>query len=170
MPWLGVLGFGLIVAFLLIGLWLDHVRERPVYERPAFLIHPRFWQAYSAARWILFLAGWLLAGISFPRASFLLALALAAAWTWKRVMRGRWQRRRLIRKAFEREKARDPSTTDAQILQRILRSMHPRWGEELIEQIAGDNPSPEKVADMVHRMERGALPSGFDPSRMLRRR
>jgi hypothetical protein len=75
----------------------------------------------------------------------------------------------MIRRAFEREKSRDPAASDVQILIRILHALHPRWGEELIEQIATDNPTPEGVADMVIRMERGALPSGFHPSRLLRR-
>src|SRR5213593_1899311 len=170
MSWLGFAGFGLIAAFILCGLWLESLREKPVYERPAILIRPRFWPLYSAVRWALFLGGWILAGSAFPRAALLLALLLAVAWSWKRFLHGRRYRRRMIRLAFQREKSRDPSASDAQILQRILHSMHPRWGGELIEQIAADNPTPEGVADMVLRMERGSLPSGFSPLRMLRRR
>jgi hypothetical protein len=170
MPWFGVLGFLFITSFLLMGLWLEHVRERPVYERPVVLIQPGFSLAFRLARWALFVLGWGLAALAWPRASCLLALALASLWCWKEVMRGRGQRRRMIRRAFEREKSRDPSATDAQILQRILHAMHPRWGEELIEQIAADQGTPEGVADMLVRIERGTLPSGFDPARMLRRR
>jgi|GEM_PF-2028084 len=170
MPGFGVAGFALVAAFILSGLWLDHVRERPVYERPAILIHPRFWIVFASIRWFLFLAGWGLSGVVFPRAALVLALALAAAWSWKRTLQGRRYRRRMIRQAFQREKARDPAATDIQILQRILHSMHPRWGEELIEQIAADNPTPEGVCDMILRIERGALPPGFNPGRMLRRR
>jgi hypothetical protein len=125
---------------------------------------------FKSIRWLSFLAGWGLSGAVFPRAALLLALALAAAWSWKRFLQGRRFRHRMIRQAFLRERARDPAATDVQILQRILHSMHPRWGEELIEQIATDNPTPEGVSDMVLRIERGALPQGFSPSRMLRRR
>ena len=170
MPWIGVAGFALIAACILSGLWLDHVRELPVYQRPAVLIHPRFWMIYASIRWISFLAGWGLSGAVFPRAALLLALALTAAWSWKRLLQGRRYRHRMIRQAFLRERGRDPAASDVQILQRILHSMHPRWGEELIEQIATDNPTPEGVSDMVLRIERGALPPGFSPSRMLRRR
>ena len=170
MPALGGLGFLLIAAFLFMGLWLDHVRERPVYERPAFLVHPGFWVGYRIARWSLFLAGWILAIAVFPKTSAGAGAALAAAWAWKRRIQGRSHRRRMIRRAFEREKARDAAATDVQVLERILHSLHPRWGEELIEQIASDNPTPERVADMVLRIERGALPSGFNPARMLRGR
>jgi len=74
----------------------------------------------------------------------------------------------MIRQAFDRERARDPSASDAQILQRILLSLHGLWGQELVEQIVADNPTPEGAADMVVRMERGALPTGFHPSRLLR--
>jgi hypothetical protein len=74
----------------------------------------------------------------------------------------------MIREAFEKERARDPSASDKQILHRILGSLHGRWGDELIEQIVADHPTPEGVADMVVRLERGALPSGFHPSRILR--
>jgi len=94
-------------------------------------------------------------------------LALAS---WKRYLHSRRHRQRMIRRAFEKERARDPAASDVQILQRILHSLHGRWGEELIEQIAADNPTPEGVSDMVLRIERGALPPGFSPSRMLRRR
>ena len=170
MPWLGVLGFALIAAFLLLGLWLEQVREKPVYERSVLLIHPQFWLGYSANRWALFLGGWVLAARFSPRVALPLAALLAAAWGWKRSLRGRRYRHRMIRRAFEQERSRDPSATDAQVLQRILHSLHPRWGGELIEQIATDNPTPERVADMVLRIERGALPSGFNPKRMLRRR
>ena len=165
----GLAGFGLIVAYLLSGLWLTHVRERPVYERPALLVHPWFRAAFSAFRGILFLAGWTLAVWAFPRVSLLVVLVLAGSWSWWRFLHGPHHRRRMVRKAFEREKTRDPSAGDLQILRRILHSMHPRWGEELIEQITSDNPTPEGVADMALRIERGALPPGFNPSRMLRR-
>jgi hypothetical protein len=170
MPWLGILGFLLIAGFLLFKLWLDSVRERPVYERPSFLIHSRFWSVYPIASWLLFLTGWILAAWSFPQSAMALGMALALAWGWKRWVRGKSHRRRMIRQAFEREKVRDPSATDSQVLQRILYSLHPRWGEELIEQIAIDNPTPERVADMLTRIEQGALPSGFNPASMLRRR
>jgi hypothetical protein len=170
MPWIGFAGFALLTAFVLSGLWLDHSRERPVYERPAILIHPRFWIAYSSLRWLSFLIGWILSAAVYPRAAALLALALTVAWLWKRLLKGRRFRHRMIRQAFKRERARDPAASDVQILQRILHAMHPRWGEELIEQIATDNPTPEGVSDMVLRIERGALPAGFSPSRMLRRR
>jgi hypothetical protein len=170
MPWIGFAGLVLIAAFLISGLWLDHVRERPVYQRPPILIRPRFWIVYASIRWISFVAGWGLSAAAFPRIALGLALALTAAWLWKRLLQGRMFRHRMIRQAFAREKKRDPAASDIQILQRILHSMHPRWGEELIEQIAADNPTPEGVSDMVLRIERGALPLGFDPSRMLRRR
>lgn len=170
MLWLGALGFILIAGFLLFGLWLDSIRERPVYERPSFLIQSRFWAAYPIGSWLLFLTGWFLAARSFPRSAAALGLALAMAWGWKRWIRGKTHRRRMIRQAFETEKARDPAATDSQVLQRILYSLHPRWGEELIEQIATDNPTPERVADMLIRIEQGALPSGFNPASMLRRR
>jgi len=165
----GLAGFGLIVAYLLSGLWLAHVREKPVYERPALLVHPWFRTAYSACRGILFLTGWVLAVQEFPRVSLLVVLVLVGSWAWWRFLHGRPHRRRMVRRAFDREKARDPAAGDVQILRRIVHSMHPRWGNELIEQIAADNPTPERVADMVLRLERGALPSGFNPSRMLRR-
>jgi hypothetical protein len=167
---IGLTGFALVAASILGGLWLDHVRERPVYQRPAILIRPRFWIIYAAIRWVCFLTGWGLSAAVFPRSALGLALVLTAAWLWKRLLQGRRFRQRMIRRAFLREKERDPAASDVQVLQRILHSMHPRWGEELIEQIAADNPTPEGVSDMILRIERGALPIGFDPSRMLRRR
>jgi hypothetical protein len=167
--WQGILGLALVIGYLLQGLWLEHVREKPVYERPRLLSRPRFWMGYTFVRAALFLLGWgLLIRVSLPGA-LVLASILACAWMWKRTVQGRPHRHRMIRRAFEREKARDPAASDVQVLSRILHALHPRWGEELIEQIAADNPTPEGVADMVIRIERGALPSGFDPARMLRR-
>jgi hypothetical protein len=167
--WQGFLGLALVIGYLLLGLWLEHVREKPVYERPRLLSRPRFLMGYSILRAALFLLGWgLLLRVSLPCA-LVLASILAGAWMWKRTVQGRPHRHRMIRRAFEREKARDPAASDVQVLSRILHALHPRWGEELIEQIAADNPTPEGVADMVIRIERGALPSGFDPARMLRR-
>ena len=166
--WLGLAGLAGVAVSLLMGLWVQHVRERPVYERPSIMIRPGFWRIWMPARGILFLfGGFLLARASFAAAG-LLALALLGAWSWRRYLGSRRHRRRMIRQAFEKERAGDPSASDAQILQRILFSLHGRWGQELVEQIVADNPTPEGVADRVVRMERGALPGVFHPSRILR--
>jgi len=170
MVWIGITGFMLLAAFLLGGLWLDHVRERRVYERPGILLRPGFWLAYRSLRLVLFLAGWSMSAMAFPRTSGLLALLLLLAWSWKRLLQGRLVRRRMIRRAFALEKRRDPSASDVQILQRVMHSIHPSWGDELLEQIAIDNPTPERAADMILRIERGALPAGFSPARLLRLR
>ena len=106
--------------------------------------------------------GWLVWGV--PSALILLGL-----WTWKRLLRSRFCLRRTLRRAFRKERARDALASDAEILQRILHSLHGRWGEDLIEQIVADHPTPEAIADLVVRMERGALPAGFDPRRNLRK-
>ena len=166
---LGILGAAGVLVSLLMGLWMQHLRERPVYERPSIMIHPYFWVIWMPAQWTLFAAGFAMLGHGSLPAAALLALVLLALWIWKRLLASRHHRRRMIRRAFEKERARDPSASDAQILQRILHSLHGRWGEELIEQIVADAPTPEAVADMVVRMERGSLPSGFHPLRILRR-
>jgi hypothetical protein len=165
---LGLLGFAAVFLSLLMGLWMEHVRERPVYERPAIMIRSLFSVAWGPARWLLLAAGLIL----LSRASLAMAASLAALLillrAWKGYLGSRRHRHRMIRAAFEKERTRDPAASDRQILQRILHSLHARWGEELIEQIVADNPTPEGVADMVVRMERGVLPSGFHPSRILR--
>ena len=166
----GILGFMGLSAFLVLGLWWENVRERPVYERPPLLVHPFFRASFRALRGTLFLGGWFLAGRTFPRSTLLLAVLLLAAWAWRRYLRSRFHRRRMFRRAFEGERGRDPLATDHQVLQRILYSLHPRWGEELIEQIVKDNPSPEAVADMVVRMEHRSFSAGFSLLRILRRR
>ena len=160
----GLAGFACLGISLLMGLWMEHLRERPVYQRPALLIHRSFWLLWSPARWLLFGAGWILAGLSFPRTTASLAFTLLGLWSWKRYLRSRRHRQRMVREAFDRERDRDPSASDAQVLQRIVTSLHARWGEELIEQIVLDNPTPEGVADFIVRMERGILPPGFFPS------
>ena len=165
----GVAGFGALALFLILGLWWAGVRERPVYERPGILIRPWFPATFQLARGLLFAIGWILAARSFPRAAAGLALLLLAAAAWKKLVASRGYRRRMFRRAFEAERARDPAAGDVQILRRILHALHPRWGDELIEQIATDQPTPEGGADMVVRIERGGLPQGFHPLRMLRR-
>ena len=167
--WLGLAGLAGVAVSLLMGLWMQHVRGRPVYERPAFLIRPGFRLIWIPARVVLFLAGALLLVRTSLPAAALLALFLTAAWSWRRTVGSRSHRRRMFRRAFERERARDPAATDEMILQRLIASLHGGWGEELIEQIVADNPTPEGVADMVFRMEAGALPAGFHPLRILRR-
>ena len=165
----GLAGFGALALFLMLGLWWAGIRERPVYERPAFLIRPWFPPSFRLLRGLLFVLGWALAVSSSPRAAAALALALLVAAAWKKLVASRGYRRRMFRRAFEAERKRDPSAGDVQILRRILHTLHPRWGDELIEQIATDQPTPEGVADMVVRMERGGLPRGFHPLRMLHR-
>ncbi len=149
------------------GLWMQHLRERPVYERPSILVHSWFWIVWLPARWILFAAGLAALGMGSPPAAVLLALFLTGLWSYRRVLASPRHRRRMIRRAYLAERARDPSAGDAEILQRILYSLHGRWGKELIEQIVADHPTPEAVAEMVVRMERGVLPAGFDPRRAL---
>jgi hypothetical protein len=170
MLWIGIAGFVLLAAFLFCGLWIDHVRERPVYERPRILVRPGFWIAFRALRFAFFLAGWAMSARVFPRSAGVLAALLALGWGWKRLVRGRHFRRRMVRRAFTLEKRRDPAASDVQILQRVLHAIHPHWGEELLEQIALDNPTPERTADMICRIEQGALPAGFSPARLLRLR
>ena len=157
---MSALGLLCLGFFLLMGLWRDHIRERPVYERPVALIRPSFWPVWHVSRWTLFTAGWILLAFSLPRTGIALALALLALWSWRRYLRSRRHWHRRVREAFARERRRDPSAPDIQILQRILHSTHGRWGEELIEQIVTDHPTPEGVADMIVRMEGGVLPAG----------
>ena len=54
---LGLLGILAVAVSLLMGLWMQHVRERPVYERPAALIRPVFRLLWWPIQWALFLAG-----------------------------------------------------------------------------------------------------------------
>jgi len=166
----GLAGFACIALFLLMGLYRAHARELPVYRRPAFFIHPSFRILWTLVRASLFVAGWMLAWRASPRMAGAAALLVSAAWGWRSYLQGTHHRRQMVRRAFDAERARDPAASEAQALRRVLHAMHPRWGEELIEQIAADNPTPEAVADMVVRMERGGLGAGFHPARLLRRR
>ncbi len=165
----GLAGFACIALFLLMGLYRAHARELPVYRRPAIFIHSRFRIVWSLVRAALFVAGWALAWRASRWMAGASALVVGVAWGWRSYLQGARHRRRMVRRAFEAEKARDPAASEVQILRRVLYAMHPRWGEELIEQIAADNPTPEAVADMVVRMERGGLGAGFHPARLLRR-
>ena len=82
--WLGLAGLAGVTISLLMGLWVQHVRERPVYERPSIMIRPGFWWIWMSARGILFLIGGFLLARASLAAAGLLALALIGAWSWKR--------------------------------------------------------------------------------------
>jgi hypothetical protein len=163
-----LIGLGAVAISLLMGLWMQGIRERPVYDRPSLILHPTFRRIWAPARWLLLAAGGILLFRASRPGAGAVALVLLGLWSWKRYLRSRRHRRRMIREAFEKERMRDPSASEAQVLGRILHSLHGSWGEELIEQIIQDNPTPEGVADMVVRMERGVLPSGFHPTQIFR--
>ncbi|HEV8335024.1 MAG TPA: hypothetical protein VGR67_01230 [Candidatus Polarisedimenticolia bacterium] len=166
----GLIGLGALALSLLMGLWMQGVRERPVYDRPPFLLRPATRLLWDPIRWSLFAAGGILLAKASAVAAAAIGLILFGLWSWKRYLASARHRRRMIREAFARERKRDPSASDEQILGRILHAMHGSWGEELIDQIVADNPTPEAVAEMVLRMERGALPAGFHPGRIFRGR
>lgn len=164
----GLLGLALLGLFLISGLWMEHIRERPVYERPPVLIHPIFRTLWSPTRWVAFFLGWILLARTWPRLGAILALFLAAMWGWKRYLRSRHHWDRTIRSSFLLEKARNPQASDIEILTAILLTVRGHWGQELIDQIVADHPTPEGIAAMIVRMERSLLPRGFDPTRTSR--
>ena len=83
------------------------------------------------------------------------AAILTAGWAYQRLIRSVAFRRWLMRREFATARRNSPGLPDREILFRLVMQRHPRWGEELIEQMVHDYPTVDRLARMVAKMERG---------------
>jgi hypothetical protein len=148
-------GTALCAAAFAIWLVATHVRERPWFERPDFARWRGFDAVLAVLRWGLF--GWglvLLASRSQAAAALAIGLFVAGL-AWRVVAKSAALRRRAMRRAYAELRQRHPGEPERELLVRLVLSTHPRWGEELVRQMALDYPSVDEMAIVVARMERG---------------
>ena len=150
-----LLGTALVASGLFLWLLGTHLRERRWFDRPDFARHPSFDPAVQWARWLLVLAGLLLAGRERPLIAALLGGTILALWALRVALRSVPWRRRRLRREYEALRRAHPGAEERAILVRLVIGRHPAWGEELAEQIALDYPRFEDLARIVTLMERG---------------
>jgi hypothetical protein len=150
-----IAGSALVALAALAWLAAVNLRERRWFDRPDFARRRMFDPAARLIRWALLLAG--LAVLW--RASRLAALAasglFAAAWGWRAALRSVAWRRFVLRRQFAVLRAGLPGVPDEEILERLVLGWHPEWGPELIAQMVHDYRTPEALARVIARMERG---------------
>ncbi len=149
------LGFVLLLLGLLAWIIGIHFRARRYFDRPALARNQVFDPTVRILQWALLIGGLaLLARSSVPiaaSAGFLLTLG----WGYRVFIRSVPFRRSLMRRDYESLKRARPDLSQREILFRMVMASHPRWGEELVEQMVDDNQTVESLARIVAKMERG---------------
>jgi hypothetical protein len=151
MAW--AIGLSALVAWVV--MWLLEARwsALPAYDRPR-LTHSAAYPLWAGIVRKLLLAVSLLALAIAHRAAFVGAvLLLLAGWGVRRVRASAGIQRRLMQREFDRLRREKPQAPDTEILFQIILSRHERWGPELVQQIVQENPSVERAARVVARME-----------------
>jgi hypothetical protein len=150
-----LVAYAVLLLGLLAMLAAVHMKGLRYFDRPTFARNAVFDPALDLLKWIL-VAGGLLLVLRLSRPAFLLTAAiLLALGSYLRLVRsGRFQAR-LLRRDFEALRSSRPDLTDGEILFELAYRRHPRWGQELIEQMTRDYPTIESFAAMLARMERG---------------
>ena len=150
-----VAAYAALLLGLLCMLAATHMKGLRYFDRPTFARNALFDPALDLLKWIL-VAGGLLLLLRVSRPEFLLtATILAALWSYHRLVRSGPFQARLLRRDFAALRRSRPDLTDGEILFELAYRRHPRWGQELIEQMTRDYPTIESFAAMLARMERG---------------
>ncbi|HZN03179.1 MAG TPA: hypothetical protein VFD06_06285 [Candidatus Polarisedimenticolia bacterium] len=148
-------GAGLCLLAFVVWLVTTHFRERPWFDRPGFARWRGFDALASLLRWALFAAGLLAlsahsgAGAAVAVGLFLFGLG------WRLAARSAALKRRAMRRALVELRSKHPGEPETELLVRLVLAAHPRWGEELVRQMALDNPDVDDMARVVARMEQG---------------
>jgi hypothetical protein len=148
-------GIALILAGMLAWVARVEMRGRRYFDRPAAARNPWFDPIVAGLHGLLLAAGLILLFLASPPSAAAAAVVLAAGWGYRRIIRSVPFRRFLLRRDFLAAKRGSPGRPDEEILFRLVMERHPRWGEELIEQMVRDHPTIEELARMMVRMERG---------------
>lgn len=151
----GVAGGALLGLGLLAGLLRANLRERRFFDRPALARNRWFDPLLNLVRWGLLAGALALLWRGAPAAAAAAAAVLLAAWAWRRAIRSVWFQRRLLRRDYEELRRARPGAAESDILIALTMRRHPRWGEELIQQIVLDYPDFNDLARIIARMERG---------------
>ncbi len=148
-------GIVLILAALLFWVVGVHFRARRYFDRPTLARNLWFDPIVVTLRWLLLAAGLIVLARSSPPAAVAAAAILTAGWAYRRLIRSVAFRHWLMRREFATARRNSPGLPDREILFRLVMERHPRWGEELIEQMVHDYPTVDRLVRMVAKMERG---------------
>lgn len=150
-----LIGAALLLAAFVLWLTATHLRERPFFERPDLARHRLFDPAILTAAAAAFLGGLLAVARRSAAVACAVAVLVAVAWGWRRLVRSAFWRRRTLRRDLDRARRADPAAPARDLLARAVLARHPEWGEELVAQMILDYPDAERLAAVVARMERG---------------
>ena len=148
-------GAGLCLVAFVVWLVATHFRERPWFDRPDFARWRGFDPLASLLRWALFAAGIVALSAASGTAAAVATGLFLAGWGWRLVARSATLKRRAMRRALADLRAKHPGEPETELLVRLVLAAHPRWGEELVRQMALDNPDVDDMARVVARMEQG---------------
>ncbi|HET6278304.1 MAG TPA: hypothetical protein VFG08_05945 [Candidatus Polarisedimenticolia bacterium] len=148
-------GVALILASLVAWVAGLHFRSRRYFDRPALARNALFDPIVATLHWLLLAAGLVVLARSSAQAAGAAAAILLAAWAYRRFIRSVLFRRWLLRRDVAAARRANPGLPERDILFRLVMERHPRWGEELIEQMVNDYPTVDQLARVIARMERG---------------
>lgn len=148
-------GAALILASLMTWLIGQHFKARRYFDRPSLARGPWFDPAIVVLHWLLLALGLIVLARSSATATVVVVAVLSAGWGYRRYVRSAACRRRLMRREFAAARRQNPELPDKELLFRLVMERHPRWGEELIEQMVNDYPTVDQLARMMAKMERG---------------
>ncbi|PYT35892.1 MAG: hypothetical protein DMF52_09160 [Acidobacteria bacterium] len=148
-------GAALLLLGLLAMLVAVHFKGLRYFDRPTPARNAYFDPILDLLKWTLVVAGLLLLLRASRPAVVVAGAALLALWSYRRFVRSGYFQERLLRRDFIALRKSRPDMSDEEILFELAYRKHPRWGPELIEQMAKDYPTVESFARMLGRMERG---------------
>ena len=132
-----------------------HFKGLRYFDRPTAARNGYFDPILDVLKWTLVIAGLVLLLRASPPAALVAVAALLSLWSFRRFVRSGFLHERLLRREFAALRKSRPEMSDEEILFELAYRKHPRWGPELIEQMAKDYPTVESFARMLGRMERG---------------
>jgi len=154
----------MVVALLLLGsgsvalLLRAHFASRRAWDRPAWARDARALRVLRAAGWALLLGGTALLARRSVAAGLVALAILAGASAWTRWTRSSGYLARGLLREVERLRHARPDRDEREILRDVILARHPRWGEDLAQQIVAEQGDARRVAEMLVRMERTAGP------------
>jgi hypothetical protein len=148
-------GFTLLLLGLFGMLVAAHFKGARYFDRPAVARNALFDPILDGLKWALMASGLALLLRASRTVFFATAAALLVLWSYRQVIRSDVFQERLLRRAFVVLRRSRPDMSDGEILFELTYRKHPRWGQELIEQMVRDYPTIESFARMLSRMERG---------------
>jgi hypothetical protein len=147
-------GLGLLLLGLAASLGRAHIRGQSYFNRPRIAQGRLFDPLLALATALLLLTGLYLIGRASPPVMVATSAALLVLWGYRRVIRSLRFQRWLLRRDFDRLKRERPGRPDPEILYLLVHGRHPRWAQEMLEQMIADYPTVDELARILSLMER----------------